>query len=167
MRLFDEHYAKNKSKYIIQSVMATVVVSGVLIFLNSMSDTAIVAALGASAFITFAMPHRTVSNPRYLIGGYLIGTVIGCSCHFFSNHYLLTHIPFLNNHSREIFGSISVGTAIFLMAITETEHPPAAGLALAFVLNGWNILTIEVVFAGIILIAVVKLLLKRFLIDLV
>ncbi len=102
-----------------------------------------------------------------MIGGYFVGTVVGCCCHFWSEHYLLAHIDFIHIYSRQIFGSISVGLAIFIMTITDTEHPPAAGLALAFVLNGWNLLTVEVVFAGVVMISVIKLMLKRILINLV
>ena len=167
MKFFDVNFKEYKTKYIVQSIIATFIVLCVLIILNSLSDTALVAALGSSAFVAFAMPNRKVSNPRYLIGGYVIGTIVGCSCHFLSTHYLLTHIAFLNENARPIFGSISVGIAIFTMSLTRTEHPPAAGLALAFVLNGWNILTVEVVFAGIILISIIKVVLRRFLIDLV
>ncbi len=167
MPFFDPKYKDHKAKYVIQSIITTFIVFAVLLILKSLHDTAIVAALGASAFVSFAMPHRKVSSPRYLIGGYIIGTIVGCGCHFLSNHYLLTHIHFLHEHAGQIFGSISVGVAIFIMSITRTEHPPAAGLALAFVLNGWNLLTVEVVFAGIVLITVIKMLLKRFLMDLV
>ncbi|MGR3177180.1 MAG: HPP family protein [Candidatus Anammoxibacter sp.] len=180
MKIFDEKFKANKVKYVLQCALATVVVSVILIVLSSVADTVIVAALGASAFIAFAMPQKEVSSPRFLIGGYLIGTTVGCGCHFLSEHYLLaqmslehpgyyllTHISFINEYSRQIFGSISVGTAIFLMTITDTEHPPAAGLALGFVLNGWSYITIEVVLAGIVLISLIKFMLRRLLINLV
>ena len=180
MKIFDEKFKTHKLKYVLQCALATVVVSVILIVLSSVAETVIVAALGASAFIAFAMPQKSVSNPRFLIGGYLIGTAVGCGCHFLSRHYLLTeisfdhteyylltHISFIHEYWHQIFGSISVGTALFLMTITNTEHPPAAGLALGFVLNDWNYLTIEVVFVGIVLITLIKFLLRRVLIDLV
>ncbi|MGR3218234.1 MAG: HPP family protein [Candidatus Anammoxibacter sp.] len=167
MKIFSENFKARKVKHLFQCTLATVVVAAVLIVISSVAETVIVAALGASAFIAFAMPHRAVSGPRLLIGGYLIGIAVGCGCHFFSEHYLLTHISFIQTYSRPIFGSISVGTAIFLMTITDTEHPPAAGLALGFVLNGWSYMTIEVVLAGIVLISLIKFMLRRLLINLV
>ena len=59
-----------------------------------------------------------------------------------------------------VFGAMSVGLAIFLMVITDTEHPPAAGLALGLILNEWSFLTIVVVLVGIISLSVIKFILK-------
>ncbi len=167
MKFFDEHFKDNKIKYVLQCGLATVIVLGVLVALRTLGETVIVAALGASSFIAFTMPHKEVSQPRLLIGGYIVGMLMGSGCHFLSNHYLLTHIAFINQYSHQIFGSIAVGSAMFVMAITETEHPPAAGIALGFVLNGWNLVEVEVIIAGIAMITVLKLFLKRFLINLV
>jgi len=35
-----------------------------------------------------------------------------------------------------IFGAISVGFSVFIMAVINTEHAPAAGIALGLVING-------------------------------
>jgi CBS-domain-containing membrane protein len=59
-----------------------------------------------------------------------------------------------------VFGAMAVGLAIFVMVITGTAHPPAAGLALGLILNEWSPLTIVVVFAGIISLSVIKTVLK-------
>jgi CBS-domain-containing membrane protein len=55
---------------------------------------------------------------------------------------------------------MAVGLAIFVMVITDTAHPPAAGLALGLILNEWSPLMIVVVFAGIISLSVIKTVLK-------
>jgi CBS-domain-containing membrane protein len=73
----------------------------------------------------------------------------------------------LQEGSRVLFGALSVGLAILLMVVTNTEHPPVAGLALGFVLNEWNFRTVVVVFAGIVLLAILKTLLRPMLVDLV
>jgi len=138
----------------------------VLLLLDAISHTAIIATLGASTFIAFAMPNSRMSAPRFLIGGYLVGTVVGCLCHVLAALPLLAQVPFVREHASVIFGALSVGLAIFVMVVTDTEHPPAAGLALAFVLNQWDIVTVIVVVAGIVSLALVKMLLKPVLIDL-
>jgi hypothetical protein len=46
------------------------------------------------------------------------------------------------------------------------EHPPAAGLALGFVLNEWNYWTVIVVVFGIALLSILKTILKPVLVDL-
>ncbi len=50
---------------------------------------------------------------------------------------------------------------MFLMVITDTEHPPAAGLALGLVLaESWRPEIIIVVLVGIVLVALLKPVLK-------
>ena len=67
---------------------------------------------------------------------------------------------FIHESPHVVFGAMSVGLAIFVMVITDTEHPPAAGLALGLILNEWSLLTIVVVFVGIISLSVIKFILK-------
>jgi CBS-domain-containing membrane protein len=59
-----------------------------------------------------------------------------------------------------------VGTAIFVMCITDTEHPPAAGIALGMVLNPWNLLTLAVIAGSILIMTAVKVIFGRLLYDL-
>lgn len=166
MKLFYERFRDHKTQYILQCGMATLSVLGVLIVLGSVTDTVIVASLGASSFIVFTMPRAHVSSARILIGGYLIGTIVGCSCRVLAEHELITNISIIQENLREIFGAISVGIAILLMVITRTAHPPAAGLALGFVLNGWNYTTVAVVLIGVVLISIIRILSRAILINL-
>jgi len=59
-----------------------------------------------------------------------------------------------------VFGAMSVGLAIFVMVITNTEHPPAASLALGLVLNEFNYRTVIVVLIGIISLSLIKAVLR-------
>jgi len=52
------------------------------------------------------------------------------------------------------------------MVVMNAEHPPAAGLALGFVLNEWNFWTVIVVVSGIALLSILKTVLKPVLVDL-
>ena len=77
MRFFDKKFRKNVHKCVFQCVLATLTVLAVLVFLNVRTETAIIAALGASAFIVFTMPKTYSSDPRRLIGGYIVGIIVG------------------------------------------------------------------------------------------
>lgn len=57
--------------------------------------------------------------------------------------------------------------AMFVMVVTRTEHPPAAALALGLVLNEWDLLTLAVVLAGVIVLSIVKRLVLPVLLDLI
>ena len=166
MRVFDDRLKARKARYIVQCGLATCVVFVVLLVLDTVSQTTIIASLGASAFIAFAMPRAKIAGPRFLIGGYLIGTVVGCVCYYLSTLPVFKLLPVLQEGSRVVFGALSVGLAILSMVVTNTEHPPAAGLALGFVLNEWDFWTVVVVFVGIVLLAILKTLLRPVLVDL-
>ena len=73
----------------------------------------------------------------------------------------------LDEHfARILLGALAVGLTMFVMVTTDTEHPPGAALALGFVLNEWDLMTILVVLLGIGAISVVKEAARGRLIDL-
>ncbi|MEA3457847.1 MAG: HPP family protein, partial [Candidatus Thermoplasmatota archaeon] len=89
-----------------------------------------ITALGASAFIVFTMPTQYSSDPRRLIGGYTVGLASGFIFYLLSTSELGNSLIGNRTTSIVVFGSIAVGSAIFIMAVTNTEHAPAAGIAL-------------------------------------
>lgn len=56
-------------RYVLQCALASMVVLALLLILDAVTQTVLIAALGASTFIAFAVPRSTVSAPRYLVGG--------------------------------------------------------------------------------------------------
>ena len=121
----------------LQCGLATGTVLIILLFPNILFHTAILGALGASAFIVFTMPETRSARPRFLIGGYVVGIAVGCFCHMLSRSPWLLPLFLYPERARIVLGALSVGLAIFFMVITDTEHPPAAGVALGLVLNPW------------------------------
>jgi CBS-domain-containing membrane protein len=165
--MLDRRFRSHAKRYVLQSGLATLAVLVVLLILDTISNTVIIAALGASSFIAFAMPKARTSRPRYLIGGYVVGTVSGVLCYFLSVLPFFAQVPVVQDRLDVVFGALSVGLAIFTMVVTNTEHPPAAGLALGFVLNEWNVFTVIVVVVGIVSLSIIKRLLEPLLVDLV
>ncbi len=163
----DKKFKTNPLKYIVQCFLATLTVLAVLLFLDILNETAIITALGASAFIVFVMPTQYSSDPRRLIGGYFVGLIVGLIFHFIS---ILTIFDSLIENQTTllvIFGAISVGSAVFIMAVTNTEHAPAAGIALGLVINNWDYLTIIFIIIAIIWMASIRIILKQYLMDLI
>ncbi|MBN2541628.1 HPP family protein [bacterium] len=166
MRIFDKKFRKNMTGYILQCLIATGTVLVVLLFLNVLTHTALIAALGASTFIVFAMPKSYSARPRSLVGGYSFGIIVGVIYHFLSvTEFALT--AFRNPQTPLIFfGAAAVGTAIFLMSITSTEHAPAAGISLGLVLNPWDYKTIIFILCAVLLLSSVQHFLKPHMLDL-
>jgi len=166
MLLLDPKFGENKAKYIAQCAVVTLVMIVVLEILDAIADAAVIGALGASTFIAFTMPHARVSSPRFLVGGYAVGILAGVVCYYASVVVVAAGIPVLEDSSHVFFAALAVGSAIFVMVITNLEHPPAAGVALGLVLNECHPLAILVVAVGIVLVAAMKTILKPILISL-
>jgi CBS domain-containing membrane protein len=95
-------------------------------FVQNTSSYLIVASMGASAVLLFAVPHGPLSQPWPLIGGHLVSAVIGVSCAKF--------IP-------DLFfsASIAVGLAVALMYYLHCIHPPGGATALSAVVGGFEV----------------------------
>jgi len=143
--------------YIFQSFLATLTIFVVLLFL-SIEHAVIIASIGATAFIVFAMPKSITAKPRNVIGGHLVGFLSGCLC------ALIPHSSFL--YSILLY-SLAVGLSIFIMVVTDTEHPPASGTALGFVITGFDLKTAIALMASVIILSLVHHFFKPYLRDLV
>ena len=147
---FDGHIRKeNLRRYLLQCSLAGAVVFVLLLVLDTVTQTVLIAALGASTFIAFAVPLSLHSSPRHMIGGYVVGIISGCLMSTLHTSIDVSSL-FISNAAMIIFGALATSMAMFIMVVTRTEQPPAAALALGLVLNEWNWLTIVVVLAGVI-----------------
>ncbi len=166
LRILDPQFKNNAGRYLFQCSLAALTILVILLFLDVIAHTAIIATLGASAFIVFTMPHSYASRPRPLLGGYFVGMSVGCLCCFLSCSRLLAPFILTPRASYIFFGALAVGIAILLMTVTNTEHPPAAGMALGLVLNEWDYLTIVFILAAVVFMSGVRQFLKPRLINL-
>jgi CBS-domain-containing membrane protein len=107
--------------YILQSLLATVVLF-ILVLVLGRHKLVVISALGATTFIVFAMPKAVSAKTRNVIGGHLVGLASGTI-------FYLTTLPFFVEYP------LVVGLAFLLMVALDVEHPPAAGTALAVVIN--------------------------------
>jgi len=153
-------------RYLLQCALAGLVVLILLLVLDAVTQTVLIAALGASAFIAFAVPRSLHSGPRNLIGGYLIGMSAGALMS------VLNTVMDISDATAAhavviVFGALAISLAMFMMVVTRSEHPPAAALALGLVLNQWDMLTLAVILTGVIALSICKRLVLPMLMDLV
>ena len=108
----------------------------------------VVASLGASAVLVFALPHVSVSQPWSLVGGQVVSAIIGITC-----AKLIA--------DTSLAASVAVGGSILVMYYLRCVHPPGGATALAAVIGGTNIhaLGYQYVIAPILLNAILLLLL--------
>ena len=156
----------NFKRYALQCGLAGVVVLVLLLILDAVTQTVLIAALGASAFIAFAVPRSPHSGPRHMIGGYAIGIVAGCLMAIIDSALNIQSAG-AAHAVMVVFGAMAISLAMFVMVVTRCEHPPAAALALGLVLNEWDLLTLAVVMAGIVALSLIKRLVLPMLLDLI
>lgn len=82
----------------------------------------LLASMGASAVLLFAIPHGPLSQPWSLFGGHLISAFIGISCAQFGLSFWLA-------------GALAVGLSVLAMYYLRCIHPPGGATALAAVLS--------------------------------
>ena len=117
----DEKFKKLWKYYIWQSFLAAVAFFIILLILGK-EKRVVVSAMGATAFIVFAMPNAISAKSKNVIGGHLVGLILGMIFYF-------VEIPYLFEFP------LVVGLTIFVMVALDVEHPPAVGTALAVLIN--------------------------------
>jgi len=83
----------------------------------------LVAPMGASAVLLFAMPSSPVAQPWSIIGGNMISAIVGVTCAQWIPNPILA-------------ASLAVSIAIAVMLSLRCLHPPGGAVALTAVLGG-------------------------------
>lgn len=143
--------------YLFQSFLAALTIFLVLLFLT-IEHAVIIAAIGATAFIVFAMPNNITANSRNIIGGHLVGFFAGSLCALIPQPSLWYPI---------MAYSLAVGLSIFIMVVINTEHPPAAATALGLAIMGFSLNAAIAVVTSAVLLSLAHHFLKPFLRELV
>lgn len=116
-----EKFKKLWKYYIIQSSLAAIALLIIVLILRGKSMV-VISSMGATSFIVFAMPKAVSAKTINVLGGHLVGLASGAIFFFLSWPYYIEY-------------PLAVGIAIFFMIALDVEHPPAAGTALAVVIN--------------------------------
>ena len=136
-RLFDPWIRRTSRRYVGQLVIATLALFVVLwaqalLTGSEVARAVLVAAIASSAFVLFIMPRSATAQPRNTIGGHIlalgVGTAFAAGMTGAFGEWVDSRTLFFS-----LYAAICVGITIFLMAMTLTEHPPAAGTALGVV----------------------------------
>lgn len=151
-----EEFELHWKNYVLQSLLATAAVFAVLLCLSA-RQAVIIASIGATTFIVFAMPDAVTAQPRNVIGGQLVGLACGSLC------ALIPHGPVL---AAACVYALAVGVSMFAMVVTDTEHPPASGTALGMAITGFSWDTGLAVAVSVVLLSLAHGRLRRFLKDL-
>jgi len=92
-------------------------------FLTAMDINMIIGSFGASAVLVYGATESPLAQPRNLIGGHLLSALVGVFC-----YQLLPGQLWLA-------AALAVATAIAVMHLTKTLHPPGGATALIAVIG--------------------------------
>ncbi len=87
------------------------------------SAVLMVASMGASAVLLFAVPHGALSQPWPLLGGHLVSACVGAAC--------ARHVP-----DALLAAPLAVALAVGCMYYLRCIHPPGGATALVAVIGG-------------------------------
>jgi CBS-domain-containing membrane protein len=139
--------------YIFQSLLAAIALLIIVLALGK-EKMLTVSAIGATAFIVFAMPKSVSAQTKHVIGGHLVGLAAGTIFYF-------TELPYYVEYP------LVVGLAIFVMVAIDVEHPPAVGTALAVVINEVTLNAFIGIMASAVILSQCRYYLRGYLKDLV
>jgi CBS-domain-containing membrane protein len=94
-----------------------------------------IASFGASAVLLYGAPRSPLAQPRNVIGGHVLSALVGVAC------WKVGHaVPGLAQ-------ALAVATAIALMHLTRTLHPPGGATALLATLGSPEVVRLGFLFA--------------------
>src|SRR5690625_7242859 len=76
------------------------------------------ASMGATAVLLFAVPHGALSQPWAVVGGHVVSAIVGVTCQL-----LIPNLFWA--------AALSVGVAVAAMYYLRCIHPPGGATALA------------------------------------
>lgn len=104
------------------SILAVIMVSRIFADMYKIDDL-VVASMGATAVLLFAVPHGPLSQPWPVIGGHTLSAIVGVASALWIPDMLLA-------------AAVAVALAIGLMHYLRCLHPPGGATALTAVVGG-------------------------------
>ena len=120
-----------------------VAISLIVLLSNTFSVALVLAPFGATCLLIFGFPDIVFSQPRNILGGHFLSSLIGLIC-----------LTFFGATWWSV--AIAVSTAISVMMFTRTTHPPAGAnpIAIYLIKPTWNFLLFPTTFGALVLIFV-------------
>lgn len=130
-----------KSQIILATVGAVIAVSALSYLAMMTQGLLLLGSFGASALLLFALPEAPLSQPRSVIGGHFLASLIAVSClTLFGSHWWAV--------------GLATGLGVGGMMWTRTVHPPAGSNAIIVFLAkpSWSFLLLSTLAGTILLI---------------
>ncbi|MGC8538120.1 MAG: HPP family protein [Candidatus Micrarchaeia archaeon] len=151
-----EHRLRNVGIPALLAALSMLVVAYALHYMNfdiaqgNASGPLIFASMGASAFILFMTPRAKAAHISKFAKSYTCAGLVG--------YFGFMIRPFIGMYAS-LTAVVLIATIVLVLA--KAEHPPAVGIAVAFVLYNVGAMGILVVILGMLLLIVMRILLEK------
>ena len=146
-------------RYLAQSVLAVFAMLVVLLFIDSVANAALVAGLGSTVVTAFLHPQASSGRLRAIIGGHSCGLIVGSILALVFINYELVIITFAYGDILVMAGA--VGLTILAMGLTDTEHPPAAGIALGMAGRPWELNIFVYILIAVLILGIIRVIFNK------
>ncbi|MBC8280762.1 MAG: HPP family protein [Chloroflexi bacterium] len=163
----DPKFRRHYMRYLYQSLLATVALACVLLFVDSLSSAAFAAGIGSSIVGIFVIPSGATSRIRAVVGGHTIALIIGSLVSLLLFAGPIESFVESRSEFHALAMAFTVGLLILIMAVTDTEHPPAAGIAIGMSSRVWSLEVFSAILGAVLVLALFKLVLRPQLRDLI
>ena len=152
--LVNPHLKRHWGRYLAQTVLAVFAMLIVLLFIDSVADAALVAGLGSTVVTAFLHPKDHYGRLRAIVGGHGCGLMVGSVLALVFINYELIDSSIL--YFDILIMAVAVGGTILAMGLTDTEHPPAAGIALGMAARPWEISVFVYILIAVLILALIR-----------
>jgi CBS domain-containing membrane protein len=142
------HMPRREMLFSVIGAFAAILLLGIGVKLatqNTALTLMVLASMGASTCLLFAIPHSPLAQPWPMFGGHLVSALVGVAC---AQALASPHIA----------TAVAVALSIAVMYYLRCIHPPSAGTAMIAVMGGpaihalgWGFIGVVALNAGIIL----------------
>ena len=117
-------------QYFLQTFLVFVAIATILPFVKSLSSATIAAGLGSSVVGIFNNPNGATARLRAMVGGHTMALLLGSALSFILFAGSIETLTVDHSQFHALIMALSVGLLFLVVAITDTEYPPAAGIAI-------------------------------------
>jgi len=173
MKLFHRRTKKENVHLLWQSLIVFLIIFGFMYAMKHAigADVALGAigatSLGSSAFVAFVAHDTVMARAQNMIFSYLWGILFGVLGTWLL--YLTAHQHFFSGEQVDLevlMAAVVAMLTMLCMTIFSCEHPPAVGIAIGLVLRHWDMSILCIIFATVLVIAILKLVLRPWLLNL-
>ena len=126
-----------------QAIFAAVLLLIILAFYSKISHHPVfnavgLTSIGATMCLIFLSPPSSMSEPKVIFIGYIIGISTGLGCYYLAQWLIMHPISIPVDYYSIGCTALTLMICILLMALFRAPHPPAAGFSLGIMVDQWD-----------------------------